>query len=433
MLRLSAKTIVIVALACFMGLVALQIVWMQSAYENEAALYSKAKKQFETELQSALGQNEQLKAGLKQFLDHYNGEQSLDTAQMDWFYFNFVQAVQFSSMQSQFGIDVHGVNIGRQGSTNTIIAEKHDSTEIARAGKLCIPCILGFKNEWPKQYDYQVLLFYKDQWTTFFEKLGFLIVVSLLLLIVLGFLFREIMRKYNQEKKLSEAKNDFINNLTHEMQTPVFAIQMANRLIKEKTDEQFDIAPFTSIIDKEAGQLKLHAGKILDLASLEQGQVAMSKAITELNAFISQKRATIELMLKAKNGELKVKPHSELLYCEIDPVHFNNVLLSLVDNAIKYSNNPPRILIETGTAKSNKVCLKLTDKGIGISSEYLPFIFDKFYRVPHVKRNGITGFGLGLSYVKNIVELHGGEIKVSSEEGEGTTITILLPKATVNA
>jgi two-component system phosphate regulon sensor histidine kinase PhoR len=314
-----------------------------------------------------------------------------------------------------------------------IIPEQQDSSDIANAGKICIASLPVLKEENPRQCYYQILIFYKDQWSTFFEKLGFLIFVAIILLIVLGILFREMIRRYSQEKKLSQAKNDFINNLTHEMQTPVFAIQMANRLISERTGEQVDIVPLTKIIEKETGQLKLHAGKILDLATLEQGQVEMNKEVIDLNSFIEQRRSTIELLLQAKNGELRIKSEKDGLYCEIDPVHFNNVHFSLIDNAIKYSKEHPQIVIETGEMNDGMIYLRLGDNGIGMDRAYLPFIFDKFFRVPNIKRSGITGFGLGLSYVKEIVTLHGGQIKISSEKGEGTTATILLPKAMINA
>jgi signal transduction histidine kinase len=443
MLRLSAKTIVIVATICFVCLVALQIVWMQSAWQNEKNFLGKAKKQFESELQSQLKQDETFKAGLKELLDYYNLHHQLDRNHTDWYYYNFLQAIQFSETQSEYGLDINGVSIARLTYKDytdragyklvSIIPEEQDSASIPKAGKLCIACILGLKEEESNQYNYQILLFYKDQWTTFLEKLGFLIFVALILLIVLGILFREMMRRYNQEKKLSVAKNDFINNLTHELQTPVFAIQMANRLISERTGEQPDIVPLTKIIEKETGQLKLHAGKILDLATLEQAQVEMNKEITDLNAFIEQRRAAIELLLQAKNGALKIKHYKGPLYCPLDQVHFNNVLFSLVDNAIKYSKDHPHITIETGETTDNMIYLRVSDHGIGIDRAYLPFIFDKFFRVPNIQRSGIRGFGLGLSYVKQIVTLHGGQIKISSEKDEGTTATISLPKAMVNA
>jgi signal transduction histidine kinase len=441
MFRFSARAIVILAAFCFTILVALQIVWMESAYHNEATLYTRAKKQFESELRLELAQNEVLKKGLREFLNHYRNFHSLDQPQLDWYYFNFIKAIDFSTNKEKFAVSLDGVSIAerhqkssmRKGMT-TIIAgtyETPDSLQIAKAGKLCINCILDSGEGPPFQEDYQIVLFYKGQWAGFFEKMGFLIFISLILLVVLGWLFREIIRKYEQEKNLSGAKNDFINNMTHELQTPVFAIQMANKLIEQKTDELSGIAPLTGIIRKEAHQLKEHVARILELASLEEGQVELSSEVTELNGLIEQKRPTIELMLKAKNGILKTCYSGNPLYAALDKVHFNNILVSLTDNAIKYNVNEPRVNIETGEEKS-RVYLKYTDNGIGIRQEYLNYVTDKFFRVPDVNRKGITGFGLGLSYVKQIVGLHQGEIKLSSTEGKGTTVTILLPKAMVH-
>ena len=432
----------ILAAFCFMALAIMQVAWIVSAYNGEVALYTKAKKQLESELQSELSQSEDVKEGLSDLLDHHNREGALGAAQRDWFHARLVQAIDVSPKKSAFGLHVDGISIVKhdhKGAAEpgvitivTNIDEQPDSTQIKEAGKLCIHCILGLKQELDNESDYQILFFYKQQWPAFYDKLGALILSSAILLILLYFLFREMIRRYEQEKKLSEAKNDFINNLTHELQTPVFAIQMANRLIKEKTIDPLAIAPLISIIEKETTLLKAHAGRILELASLEVGQVELSKDIIELNIFIKEKLPTIELMLRAGEGELEIKYHAEKLYSEADPVHFNNMLVSLVDNAIKYSEGPPRIIIETGTI-DKMVFVRLTDSGIGIKPGYLADVTQKFFRVPHVKRNGIAGFGLGLSYVKHITDLHGGEFKIWSEEGKGTTVTILLPKAVQHA
>lgn len=443
MKRLSTKTVVVLAAVCFTGLVILQVVWMLSAYEGEAALHARAKKQFEVEFQAELAKNEQFRAGLRDLLDHYNQHQSLGDKQKEWFYFTFLQTVAFNPQKMDLGVYIDGASIVQHQHDNdsaaqgivTIASDKYDNpepSEIREAGKLCIHCILGVTKEHNDQYDYQILLFYKNPLPAFFEKLGFLILLSFILLIVFGYLFRKIMSKYNQEKKLSEAKNDFINNLTHELQTPVFAIQMANRLIKDKTPGSQELTPLTQIIEKEAGQLKQHAARILELASLERAQVELTKELTDMNTLIDQKRPTIQLMLQPKNGKLDMKLNNRELYSEVDPVHFNNILVSLADNAIKYNENEPHIIIETGEMNGT-IFIKFSDNGIGINKEYLPYVADKFFRVPGVKRHGIPGFGLGLSYAKHIVDLHGGQLKITSEEGKGTMVTILLPKATAHA
>jgi signal transduction histidine kinase len=441
MFRLSSKSAVILAGLCFVGLVLLQVVWMESAYEGELALYEKARKQFESGLQADLSQDEQLKSGLKGILESYGQRQHLDDGQTEWFYSIFVPTI-LTHMNSQLGVYTVGTSIIQERQVDsskpviaTVISDRYEaptSLQLEKAGKLCIECILGLKKELHDHNSYQLVLFYRDYKADIVEKLALLMVCSLVLLIILGFLFRQVIIRYSVEKKLSESKNDFINNLSHEMQTPVFAIQLANKLISEKMSEEWEIRPFTQVIEKEAKQLKEHAAKILELASLENGQIELNKELTELNSFVAQKQQTIELMMKGRGGELTLKLHPSGLYCELDPVHFNNVLVSISDNAIKYSKGAPKLIIETGSTDKN-VYLKFTDSGIGIRNEYLPYIAEKFFRVPDVKRNGVTGFGLGLSYVKQIVDLHGAEINFASEEGVGTIITISLPKAETNA
>jgi signal transduction histidine kinase len=439
MMRFSSRIVIILAAVCFAGLVIIQIAWMRSAYEGEVALYRKAKTQFEAELQARLSQNNEVKARFKEILDNYSQGQQLTTSQTDWFHFNLVPLIDLAPEKSDLGIFIDGISIVRYrrkdslGITTIVsnIFETPDSSQIKNAGKLCIDCIVGNQNDSHVLYAYQLLLFYRHQEIVVYKKLDFLILCSLSLLIILGLLFRQIMRKYKQEKKLSEAKNDFINNLSHEMQTPVFAIQMANKLVIEKMPEGSEIKPLTQIIEKEAKQLKLHAGKILELASLENGQIELNKEVIEVNNFIEEKQHTIELLMKEKGGKLTLKFYTKRLYSELDPVHFNNVLISIADNAIKYNESSPQLVIETGES-DNMLYLKFIDNGIGIRKEYLARITDKFFRVPDIRNRRAPGFGLGLNYVKHIVDLHKGEIRFASEEGNGTTVTILLPKATAD-
>lgn len=438
MLRFSAKTVVVLAALCFMGLVALQIAWIRSAWQGELALYNRAKKQVEAELQSELAQNAEIRTGLKALLDQYNSDQSLDKDQVAWFHFNLVQAIDLSPIKPKFGVYTNGISIVQHRHTApakpgvvtviTNIYEHPDSSLVKNAGKLCVHCILGSTKDLPGRYDYQILLFYKSPVPAIFEKLAFLILTSLFLLVVLGFLFLSISKRYRQEKKLSEAKNDFINNLSHEMQTPVFAIQMANRLIKEKTTGQSEISPLTTIVEKETAQLKQHAAKILELASLENEQVELQTEKLDLNSFVEEKLPTLQLMLENKGGRVQFYHHAAPLYTPVDKVHLNNVLVSLVDNAIKYNRQEPEVFIETGV-KGDSVYLAVKDNGIGIEPQYLPYIFDKFYRVPFEGRNGTAGFGLGLSYVKQIVNMHKGEIKIDSQPGKGTSVFIFLPRS----
>ena len=434
--RISTGTVVILAAICFTGLVALQLAWIQSAYSGELALHNKEKRQFESALQMHLSKEEAFKTELKKLLDNYKNVRIVTLTARNWFTEKLRTATGIISKEKEYDIHpldfgighhIHGDSIEHSPTPLLFDNKAISAKQLEKAGKLCLHCILGLDTELRDQYNFQLLVFYEKEQPVIYKKMGFLIAASFLLLLVLGLLFHQMLKKYRQEKKLSEAKNDFINNLSHELQTPVFAVQVANRIIKEKSGDSPELRPLTGIIEKETLQLREHARKILELASLENEQVELNKEDIELNSFVEAKILTLQLMLQTKGGEVKFKPSHGHLFVRLDSVHFNNVLVSLTDNALKYNNGQPKLEIVAGE-NDNMIYLRFTDNGIGISQQYLPYVFDKFYRVPDVKRNGTTGFGLGLSYVKQVINLHKGQIQIKSEPGKGTVITILLPK-----
>ena len=432
MFKLSPKTIVISSAICFLGLVVLQFMWIRTAWQGEKALLAKEKKQFETDLQNAFNRNTQFRDSLKKILDHYNQSQQLTIENKNWITKRFEKAIDTIRKSKGVNVDTENFGIVRYGHGSSpiipiaLIKEQQiNKREYERAGKLCLHCVLDLGEGEHSGYNYQIIATYSAENKLVYQRLGSLMGLSFLLLIILGMLFSQILKRYRQEKKLSQAKNEFINNLSHEIQTPVFAIQVANKLISEKLQDQ-EIAPLTAIIEKETGQLKDHAGKILALASLENEQVELIKEKVELNDFIKKKRPTLELMVKQKNGSLEFNLNQGLLFAELDTIHFNNIIVSIVDNAIKYNERVPGIVFRT-FQEADKVCLSISDNGVGIAKQYIPFVFDKFYRAPHAGKNGRSGFGLGLNYVGEVVRLHKGTVIITSEEGSGSTVTISLP------
>ena len=430
MFKLAPKTIVICSAICFLGLVVLQFMWIRTAWQGEKALLAKEKKQFETDLQNAFNRNTQFRDSLKKILDRYNETEQLAPENKNWIIKSFEGAID--TIRKSKGTNVNTENFGivryEHGSSPFIpialIKEQQiNRTEYLRAGKLCLHCVLDLGEGEHSGYNYQIIATYSPENKMVYKRLGLLMGLSFLLLIILGILFSQILKRYRQEKKLSQAKNEFINNLSHEIQTPVFAIQLANKLISEKLKDP-EIAPLTAIIEKETSQLKDHAGKILALASLENEKVELIKEKVELNDVIKKKRPTLELMVKQKNGSLEFNLSQGLLFTELDTIHFNNIIVSIVDNAIKYNDRVPKIIFQT-FQEADKVCLSISDNGLGIAKQYIPFVFDKFYRAPG--KNGASGFGLGLNYVREVVRLHKGTVTITSEEGAGSTVTIFLP------
>ena len=197
-------------------------------------------------------------------------------------------------------------------------------TIIKKSSKLCLHCLLRLAEE--EQFNYHLVFLYAKEELFIYKKLGLLIAGSFFLLLILVLLFRQMLQKYHQERRLSEVKNDFINNLSHEMQTPVFAVQMANRLIKEVTNYSKDLIPFTTIIEKETNQLKNNSRKILQLVSMENEQLELQKEDVDLNAFIQEGRPTIELMVKEKLGKLDLQLNKNPIVTSVDVVHLNNLL-----------------------------------------------------------------------------------------------------------
>jgi signal transduction histidine kinase len=439
MLRLPARKVIPVAIISFACLVVMQIAWIISAYDYEKVLYVKAQKQFESQFSMMLLQDSSIVKGLNNLVKTYREDQRLSIKQEDWFYLQLMPTVDTSWIKIQNGVYVESIAIiqrkpeGPGSHSNIVVMPESGKVlsegDVEEAGDICIDCTTGIESTGES---YHLLLFYKPVGPRLFKRLGWLIIGSVIFLAVMGYLFRQIAKMYRQEKILSEAKNDFINNLSHEMQTPVFAIQMANRLLSEKKTDDNEFEKLTGIIAKEAGHLKSHATKILELASLENQVVELERQRIDINQLIKEKLPTIRLMAENRNGKLSVHYHQSSLYAMVDPVHLNNVLVSLTDNAIKYSPSNPALEIETHDAGGN-VLIKVKDKGIGIEKKYLPYVFEKFYRVPGVHRHGTAGFGLGLNYVKQVVELHKGHINIESEPGAGVTVSVYLPKLTADA
>ena len=441
MFRISARNIVLFSATCFLGLVVLQFIWIRSAYEGEKALLAKEKKQFEIAIQNAFERNYRFSDSLKRFLENHDPSQTLRAEDQNWVISNYKLAIDSVLHEKTFRINIKNFGIVRFNHSKVsetqipVVALSKEQNisrrEFDRAGKLCLHCVLKLSEAEHQNYKYQIIIIYSPDAKLIYSRLGLLTGMSLALLILLGLLFARILKKYRQEKGLSQAKNDFINNLSHEIQTPVFAIQIANKLISEKSRTE-EIRPLTNIIEKETAQLKEHATKILELASIENGQVELMKEKVDLNSFIEKKIPTLELMLRERKGSLEVDFAQAPAITAIDPVHFNNILVSLADNAIKYNDRIPKIVLRTFEDKDS-VGVVVSDNGIGVAKEDLPFVFDKFYRVPQTGRNRSTGFGLGLNYVSEVVRLHNGHVSFTSEQGSGSAVKISLPKIARNA
>lgn len=254
----------------------------------------------------------------------------------------------------------------------------------------------------------------------------FLVLVCLLILIYLTYSVVVIVR----QKRLSDIKTDFINNMTHELKTPIATIKLSSTalLTNDFSSDSERLQRYAGIIYSENKRLEEQVERVLTIAKMDKRSTPLKKSFSDIHDFIMEAYETLEETVLELGGsfetELNAKNHT--LY--VDPVHIKNVVFNLLDNAIKYrrEDTPIRLKVTTENDKKNFI-FKVSDNGIGIEKSELKLIFDKFYRIPKGDVHDAKGFGLGLYYVKNIIGQHQGTVQLKSEKGEGTTFIVHLP------
>ncbi len=261
-----------------------------------------------------------------------------------------------------------------------------------------------------------------------FRELRWMLAGAILFTLILLAAFYVTVSALLRQKKLSEIKNDFINNMTHEFKTPLATISLAvDALRTEKVSNDKDkMQYFTGIIKEENKRMNKQVETILQAALMDRQEIQLNKRPVKVHAVIEQVLENFDLQLQNKNGRVDIQLNAKDDLIQADEVHFTNLINNLVDNAVKYSKDNLLLKIQTqNTGKS--VQIRIEDNGIGMSKESLKRIFEKFYRVHTGNLHNVKGFGLGLSYVKNIVDAHNGKIKVESTLGKGTTFIIEMP------
>ncbi len=262
-----------------------------------------------------------------------------------------------------------------------------------------------------------------------FREIFWFIVGTILFTIIITTAFFLTIRALLRQKKLSEIKSDFINNMTHEFKTPLATISLAVDALKnEKVIADRDKTNyFTGIIKEENKRMNKQVETILQAALLDKQEVQLNLKKLSAHAMINSALNNIMLPLEEKNGKIEVSLDAAKDIILADEVHFTSLINNLLDNAIKYSKEDG-LLIRLNTSNAgNMIRIRIEDNGIGMSKETLSRIFEKFYRAHTGNIHNVKGFGLGLSYVKTMVEAHKGSIKPESTLGKGSSFTILVP------
>ena len=216
--------------------------------------------------------------------------------------------------------------------------------------------------------------------------------------------------------------------MTHEFKTPIATVSLATEALQEEKvySSRETMLRYVGVIQQESKRLGSQVEKVLQLASMEKDNLSLSMISTSLNLLVESAVERAKFQIEEKNGSLKIELLEEDVEILADETHFSNAIFNLLDNAIKYSPEAPEIHLQISVI-NHKVIISVKDTGIGLSKDHQQHIFDKFYRVPTGNLHDVKGFGLGLNYVRYIVEAHRGEIKVESQLKKGSKFRIILP------
>lgn len=259
--------------------------------------------------------------------------------------------------------------------------------------------------------------------------LGWVIAGCVVFTIIIVTAFALTIRTLLNQKKLSEIKSDFINNMTHELKTPLATISLAIDAIgnRKVMDDREKIQYFSGIIKEENKRMNKQVESILQSALLEKNEIGLNLQVIDAHQVIQHSVENIQLQLAAKDGRVELRLDAINPIIKADDVHFSNVIFNLLDNAIKYSKQNLEVVISTYNTRKHLI-ITIADNGIGMSRDTISRIFEKFYRAHTGNVHNVKGFGLGLSYVKAIVDAHKGKIKVDSAVGKGSKFTLEFPQ-----
>lgn len=276
---------------------------------------------------------------------------------------------------------------------------------------------------------YELNVYFENQDSFVWDKVRPMLLLSVLFTILIFITFGYSLYFIFKQKKISRIKNDFINNMTHELKTPLASISLAAASIKhpQVIDKKEEVEHFVEIIESEKQRINSHIEQVLDIAALDTGDLKLNFATTDLIQIINYSLKNVDLSLSQSDGTVTFDHSLETAPLLGDEFHLTNVVTNILDNSIKYAKEDLSITISL-KEKEGSYQIIITDNGIGMNKTSQKLAFDKFYRAESGNIHTRKGFGLGLSYVKSIVEAHQGKVELTSQLDKGTVVNITLPK-----
>src|SRR4030095_7817023 len=310
------------------------------------------------------------------------------------------------------------------------------SFAVTQPGANATPKATGLKNntyskkleEEASKNGLELNLFVPEKRQFIIAEMGPMFITSVVLIIVVLILFWRTILSLTREKQISDHTTEFLNNMTHEFKTPLTNIALAGRMItKDSGNIQEDkIKYYSGIILEENEKLRLQVEQVLSMTALERGEIPLQKTDLDFHQVIHDALRSMSLQIENRQGSVKLELEADNFVVKGDKTHLVNAMSNLIDNAIKYAKEKPDLFIQTHNS-GHDLKIIVSDHGIGIEKEHQKKVFEKYFRVPTGDIHDVKGFGLGLAYVKTIIELHGGTIGLDSEKSKGTTITITIP------
>lgn len=413
----------IIAFASFslLGLIATQLFWINNAFKLAETQYDN---RVTIALQGALDEYVQSKEGgiCDPVLGCLIANEGIDSL-----FINLVPEEMDSLLKVHF--EYHGLGSEFQFSivkclTGEVVYSKNNLS--SKPGQITIHRISLSCLRHPDSHHLEVGFGTKQK--VILQDILLWLIASVVFLIVLVLVFSYTVLSIIRQKKITDIRNDFINNMTHEFKTPIANISLASEVIRRKeTLAQPDkVDRYASIIFDENQRMRSQVERILQVALRNREDLTIKRQACDLHQLIREAVDNMCFPDCEPDVQISLDFKAEKSDLEVDPMHFSNIIHNLLDNAKKYSDNSPLIKIST-SIKHNSFIIDIVDNGIGISTESQKHIFDKFYRVPTGNLHDVKGFGLGLNYVKTMVIKHGGSISLKSDLGKGSSFRIKFP------
>ena len=274
----------------------------------------------------------------------------------------------------------------------------------------------------------ELRLYFPNQGTYIWWQMAPLLLPTVLLTMIIIAAFAYTIRTIIRQRRFADTLVEFVNNMTHEFKTPISTVQLACEAIsrEEISNNPERVKKFNNMILSESRRMKDQSDKILQMALLEKGEYELHRERLDINELIQNVIDTFRLRADESGGQISSKLNASRAVMNVDPTYFTNILHNLLDNAVKYSKDVPEITVSTFLSESAFV-IAVSDNGIGIARKERNQVFERYFRVNQEDRHDVKGFGLGLSFVKLMVEAHGGQVSLESELSKGTVVSLIFP------